>query len=186
MSILSKNLSRIKNILDGNYDDSTKIIVGPVHTKPKRNEGDIFIEDDKKWIIKDGVKVCIPKLSNLRKYIIPPYTCPVCSKALISIKDKKCWTFSKMCIDCFVKDDTYKSTIEIKSTILNAYKKQNAIDYLNHMKEYIKSYLNTYESNSFITENGDIEDWNNNLPKDKLKEIFDKKINEFEEYINSI
>lgn len=184
--VISKNLNRIKNILDGKFTDKTKISVGYSKKEEFHKEGEIWEENGKQWTIKDGITINITKLKSARDASIIPLACPKCNKPLNTFQSKACWKINNMCVDCNISEDTLKMATGEYNKERSAKRKVEAIKYLESLKLQFADYINTHNSKAFITEAGDVEDWNSNLSNDKLKEMFETKVKEFESFIETL
>jgi len=91
--------------------------------------------------------------------------------------DKKFYVLQKQCLDCVAKFETQLRMDgkweEYEQNII----KNNAKAYVNDIEQAFEEYLNTNES--FVTEAGDVENWNGNINKEQLK-------NEFRTYIEAL
>lgn len=155
------NSNRVRNILAGDYTAKTQISVGFVPEDVEHKEGDIWEEGGKSWTIKDGIKRTVSVLSNVRHIARPPLTCPECGTLMKKRLDKKMWTIREKCFGCVVEEDTKKMiTGEYKH-----YEKDvitgNMKSYLDHVQEMFNDYVDKSDSKHYVTEVGDVEDWQN-------------------------
>lgn len=177
------NIKRVRNILDGKYTDKVNVSVGYKNVQEEHVEGDIWEEEGKTWIIKNGIKQTVTKLDSVRKDVYIPLTCPQCGNVMRKRLDKKFWNISKKCFDCVIEEDNER----IKKASFKEYEKQIIVDnmkaFLEHVKEFAHDYIESSDAKHYVTEAGDIEDWANAYTKDELKEIFDKQIEDFKKHI---
>lgn len=162
-----RDLQRMRNLVSKNFNDKTVTQIGYKKVEKEYKEGDIWEEDNKKYTIKNGIKITLSKLDNVRKLFQVPICCEKCNKPMKNKLDKKMWFIHKMCFDCVLE---YESNLKLTGKYE---------EYENRMinfgiKEYIKDleyifndFIN--ESNNVVTENGDIEEWGNN-GNEKIKE----------------
>lgn len=151
-------VQRMRNIISGKSGDKTQIQSGYEKRVEDYKEGDIWEENGKKWTIKNGIKQSITKFDSIKKLAILPIACPQCKQPFkINDVNKKMYSIHKMCLDCVTEMET-KIKIEGKwkeyeSSIINNNKNASLHDFENALESWMK------ENSSFVTENGDIEDW---------------------------
>jgi len=181
-----RDVQRMRNIIKKNYNAKTTTQVGYSKAYVDRKEGDIWEEDGKKWILKNGIKQTVTRFDSLKKAINLPIACPKCSKGMkTTTLNKKMWPIHKMCFDCVITMET-----ELKRT--GGYEEyvRNVIN--QGIKTYIKDLEDALldmasESNeSFVTEAGDIEKWGGNvLDNKKLTEDLQEYIEKLKDHITS-
>jgi len=109
------------------------------------------------------------------KYKIPLF-CPKCKSIMNKRLDKKAWTINKSCFDCMIHDDTQaiiKGTFKEKERKIT---KGNKELFLNDIKEFAIEYIERLDDKTYVTQDGIIEKWENNISKEKLKEYFEEKL----------
>lgn len=183
-SILQKqfeegDLQRVRNLVQKKYGEGTITRVGYKKQKQEHKEGEIFEEDGKNWIIQDGIKTTFSKLDLVKKSLQVPLVCPHCSKTMKHRLDKKFYFIHKKCFDCVVNYET-KLRLEGKfEDYARDLIKKNASSFICDLEQELKDFLNE-GIESYITEQGDIEDWQSTTDKKKAIE------KELQEYITSI
>lgn len=155
------DISRIRNIIEGRYGEKTKTQVGFSQKKEEHKEGDIWEENEKTWVIKNGIKQNITKLDSIKELIKFPLKCPCCSKAMKPNQyNKKMYAIHGKCFDCVLEMET-KLKLEGK---FEEYEKQllnqNRLSHLDEFETAINEYVKS-TSESFITEDGKKERWLN-------------------------
>lgn len=153
------DISRIRNIIEGRYGEKTKTQVGFSQKKEEHKEGDIWEENEKTWVIKNGIKQTITKLDSIKELIKFPLKCPCCSKAMKPNQyNKKMYAIHSKCFDCVLEMET-KLKLEGK---FEEYEKQllnqNRLSHLDEFETAINEYVKS-TSESFITEDGKKERW---------------------------
>lgn len=176
---------RIKNILDGKYTDKLKVSVGYEKSDEKHVEGDVWEEDGKTWTIKNSVKRTVNKLSEARKLVKLPTSCPKCGQLMKRRLDNKMWNLRGKCFECVIKEDTEKMKKGTFKDYENKSVANNMKSYLDHVKEFAEDYIEHSDAKHYITETGDVEDWSRAYSKEDLKKIFSKQIDEFKEQIDN-
>lgn len=175
-------VNRIKNILEGNYTNSTSIHVG--YEKAKHKEGDEWEENGKKWTIKNGIQCSISEMTNLRKIASLPLFCPQCGTIMNHHLDEKFWRIRGMCFECVIKEDTRMMAEGTFEEYSNTKIKQNILSYLEQKEYELHDYLNNLDVQQFITERGDIEDWvQPGMNADQVKEKIMNSYNEMKKQL---
>ena len=92
---------KINEVLKKN---SEQIVVGwRPGLEPIRQEGDTWTDlNDKKWVMKNGIKQTVTKLDGAKT----PWFCPQCDKAMGHRFDIKFWGLRGKCMDCVIKEET--------------------------------------------------------------------------------
>lgn len=174
-----RDLQRVRNLATRKFGDKTTTTVGYKKQQTERKEGEVFEEDGKMWIMNNGIKVTFSKLDLVKKSLQLPLLCPCCSKPMRHNLDKKFYFIHKKCFNCVIDYET-KLRLEGKfdvyaQTIIRSNASAFIRDLEQELEEFLQQGLDTY-----VTEQGDIEDWNSNSEGKKLIE------KELREYIASI
>lgn len=152
-----KDIQRARNILTGNYGNSTQVLVGYEQSGREHKEGDVWQQDGKTWTIEDGIKVSVSKLSRARYLSKIPLVCPKCGKPLGGKLDTKFYPLYGMCYDCVVRfEDDLK-----RAGLYKAYEQQVVRGNIESFVEELKDRLNQYSTATVetVAENGDVESW---------------------------
>ncbi len=170
-----KDVQRLRNLVTGKQGEKTGTGVGYTKKEEFHKEGDIWDEDGRKWTIKDGIKQNITKLDKAKKAHIMPIFCPSCKKPMKKSFDKDYYNIHKKCFDCVIEFETELRRIgafeEYQKNIHNS-----EIDgFIENFKAYVEDKLNE-SSDSFITEQGDVEKWDGGLNKDRVLESLEATI----------
>jgi hypothetical protein len=155
-----KDVQRVRNIVNKDYTAKTQSSTGYQKVYKKYSEGDTWEEFGKKWTIKNGIKQNITKLDSAKKAARVPLACPKCEGSMNHWLAKKMYKIHGFCFDCTVD---YEAKLR-KAGLYEKYEKNmmkgNAYSFVNDLKAYVNNFVE-YES-TFVTEHGDVEDWNNN------------------------
>ena len=180
-SISKSKVQRMRNIVTGKYNDKSRIQTGYLKTKKKYKEGDIWEERGKTWTIKNGIKQNVTKLDSVREANRMPYACPKCDEAMNHRLHDEVWPYFKMCYKCV--NEMHKKirreqgwSEEGWKSYVKEIKKANFDDWLKDMKSEYEDWLDKRNSDTYITEAGDIESWGSGKSKEELKKDFDKNI----------
>ena len=182
----NRDVQRMRNIITKNYNDKTITQVGYQKTNVIRVENEIWEENGRKWIMKNGIKQTLTRFDELKKMLVLPLTCPQCGKPMNnSVANKKLYSIHSKCMDCVIKhetelkrDGTYKEYEDnIRKDQINGY-----------LKDLESAFFDTFINNSnesIISENGDIEQWvGGYVDKEALLKKFQDEIKEIKENIN--
>ena len=172
-----RDVQRMRNLITGKSGDRTQVQAGYEKTQQNYKEGDIWEEDGKKWTIKNGVKQSITKLDKFKHLISLPLTCPSCKKPMKSDDiNKKMYSIHKMCLGCVVEMETKLKAEgkyqDYEKNIINS----NRIASLEDFEKALDAWLE--EKDTFVSEQGDIENWSGG-DKTKAYEEIKKKIQEW-------
>ena len=162
------DVQRVRNLVNKDFTGKTKSQVGYQKAYKHHKEGEIWEESGKTWTIKNGLKQNITKLDKAKELAKIPFACPKCKKAMKHRFDKKTYKIHGFCFDC---------TIEYEAQLRKAglYEKYEAsmvngsIDaFAKDLTAWVSEYVN-YKP-TYVTEQGDVEDWNSNssIQNDKV------------------
>jgi len=159
----SRDVNRARNLVNKDFSAKTVDGIGYQKAHEVRNEGDIWEENGRTWTIKDGLKQNITKLDAAKKAMQIPLACPKCSGPMNYHLSQKMYKVHKMCFDCVIN---YEAELR-KAGLYQAYEKamiQGSLKaFLVDVEQYILDSINTVDT--FVTEQGDIEDWKSNKTK---------------------
>jgi len=176
-----KDVQRLRNLVKGKYGEKTRSSVGFSKTEEFHFEGDIWEEDGRSWTIKNGIKQNITKFDKAKKAYILPLLCPKCNKVMKNRNDKTFYPIHKICFNCVI-DMEIQLKKEGKWEEYEHKIHNDEID--NKIKEYklwVEEKLNE-SNNSFISEDGDIENWVGKINK----ELVNKNVEEVVKYLESL
>lgn len=171
-----RDVQRMRNLITGNSGDRTQIQGGWENKKIDYKEGDIWEEDGKKWTIKNGIKQSITKLDRFKHLINLPLTCPNCSKPMRQDElNKKAYLIKNTCFDCMIK---WESQLKLEGKY-QEYERKIINDNKNASLEEFEQALDAWllEKDTFVSEEGDIENWSGG-DKTKMYEEIKAKIEE--------
>ena len=162
----SKDVERLRNLVQGKYGDKTTISTGYTKTKEFHDEGDIWEEDNRTWTIKNGVKQNITKLDKAKEGIVLPLFCPSCSRTLKPHLDKRWYVMYGHCFDCQVDFEANLRKEGKLQEFENQTVNSNIEGAIQDLEVWFDELIN--ENQTFITEDGDIEKWDGSGKKQLL------------------
>lgn len=172
-----RDVNRARNLLTGKAGAATQIASGYEKAQEDRGEGDIWEEGGKTWTIKNGLKQTVTKLDEIKKLYRLPYSCPCCKKSFQDTPtNRKMWQIHSMCLDCVIDMEAKLKQEgkfeEYQKKMLNGNKNSMMTDLEVALDEWLNS------NNSFITEQGDVENWGKKVGNDTdtqaLRELIQK------------
>ena len=178
----SKDVNRARNLVNKDFSAKTVDGVGYAKAHVAYTEGDIWEESGRTWTIKNGLRQNITKLDAAKKAMQMPLKCPKCGGPMKHNLAQKMFKIHGFCFDpCTVE---YEAELR-KAGLYQSYEK-------NMMQGSIKAFARDVEqwvlesleaTNTFVTEQGDIEDWNNN--DSKFKQQINNKLKEYLKHLKS-
>jgi hypothetical protein len=182
-----RDIQRIRNLVSGKQGDATQTQVGYTSKHIERNEGDVWEEFNRKWTIKNGIKMSVTKLDRAKDYTRVPLLCPNCSNPMKTEHDKKMFSIHRTCLDCVIKKETQLKVEGKYKEYEKDIVKGNANFMLDEFVSGFDSFLDSMDSNNgFVTEQGDIEDWHvKALDKQKIREQVMKDVEEARAKLNN-
>lgn len=168
-----RDVQRMRNIITGNTNDRTQVQAGWENNKQDHKEGDVWLENGKKWTIRNGIKQTVTKLDNIKQLTLMPLTCPRCNSVMKLVDiEKKMWSIHKMCFNCVVEAETKIKMegkwAEYEGAIMNANKNASLTDLESALEDWL------VEKDTFVTEAGEVESWNGGNKKDIYKQVKEK------------
>ena len=160
------DVERVRNLVNKDFTAGTKQQSGYKKTIKKYAEGDIWEDGGRQWTIKNGIKQNITKLDSAKKALRIPLRCPNCGGPMKHHLAKKMYKVHGFCFDpCTVEMEANLR----KAGLYNKYEERmmqgNLKAFANDVEQWALDLVNTQDT--FVTEAGDIEDWQSNKAKDR-------------------
>jgi len=175
-----KDVTRLRNLMTGKHTSKNGQSVGYTKKEEFRKEGDIWEQDGRKWTIKDGIKQNITKLDRAKKAHLRPLLCPKCNKIMNKGADPGYYNQFGHCFKCF---KVFESTMKYNG-LWDEFEKRtingNIDAFIKWYKELVNETLNQTNA-GFVTEAGDVENWNGGIDKAKAMEALGETIKLWEE-----
>ena len=154
------DVNRARNLVKKDFSAKTVDGIGYTKTQGVYGEGDTWEESGRTWTIKNGIRQNVTKLDVAKKALQVPLKCPKCGGSMNYHLSQKMYKIHKMCFDCVVD---YEAELR-KAGLYESYEKnmiQGSLKaFIKNVEEYILDSINS--TDTFVTEQGDVEDWNNN------------------------
>ncbi len=163
-----KDVQRARNLVTGNT--GARITEGVGYTKKYEHhiEGDVWEENGRTWTIKNGLKQNITKMDKFKKIGKLPLFCPNCNTLMKKHLDKKVFPAYQKCFDCIVDYEAQLEKEGKSEEYFNNLKNQHIQFAINGYKEFMKDQMEQSNAN-YITEAGDVENWNGGKSKEELE-----------------
>jgi hypothetical protein len=172
----SKDVERARNLVNKDFSAKTTNGVGYEKAHQAHKEGDVWEESGRTWTIKDGIKQNVTKLDKAKKALQIPLACPKCGGPMKHWLAQKMYKIHGFCFDpCTVE---YEAELR-KNGLYEQYEKSMVRGglkaFLVDVEQWVADQISS--SDSFVTEQGDVEDWNSN--KSKADDIMTQNLQEF-------
>ena len=160
------DVQRVRNLVNKDFTSKTKAQTGYKKVTGRYKEGDIWEENGKQWTIKDGIKQNVTKLDAAKKAVRIPLKCPNCGGSMKHHLAQKMYKIHGFCFD--------PCTVEMEADLRKAglyeqYEKRmmqgSMTAFATDIEQWVLDTVNT--ESTFVTEQGDIEDWKSNSSEKK-------------------
>lgn len=165
-----------KKVIDtvfGRDDNTQKTFGYEGEDSKKRTIGETWIDSDgTTWEQKDGYKITVNKLDDVRQYLASLKECKGtdCQTKMFSKIDKKVILKTGLCLDCLQK---YETTLKTDGTypFYEDYKiTRNKLAYAKELKQRYESALDGVKDTiEFVNEKGEIEVWKWEIDPEQVK-----------------
>ena len=180
-----RDVQRLRNIITKKYGDATGVQVGYEKQTEDHLEGDVWEEGDKTWTIKDGIKQTVTKLDRIKKLTRIPLLCPKCSQPTKNPLDKKMYPLHGMCFNCVISMETQlKMEGKYEEYSRNMVTK-NIITHIEEAEQFIEEFAKSNIKETYVTEQGDVEEWEGGVDKDKLVDKWKEGLKEMKERLEN-
>jgi len=160
----SKAVNRVRNLVNKDFTKRTTVGTGYSKKREKHSEGDIWEEDGRTWTIKNGVKQNITKLDSAKKLYQVPLTCPKCGGPMKHHLAKKMYKIHGFCFDpCTVEMERDLKRAGLYEEYEKNMMQGNMRAWAKGLEQWVQDQIN--QSMTFVTEEGDIEDWSGGVTK---------------------
>ena len=174
------DVERMRNLIKKDYTASTKSQIGYKKTYTVHKEGEVWEENGKQWVIKNGIKQNVTKFDAAKKAMQTPLTCPKCSGPMNYYLSKETYKKSKMCFNCYMAYTEELRKNGLFEDYIRSVNKGNIKYFIKAFEQKIE-HINNSSKQTFVTEQGDIEDWKSNETETKRK--ITKELQEYIEFL---
>ncbi len=182
-----------KKIIDtvfGREDNTQRVHGYEAEVETKKNVGEIWTDKEgKTWEQKEGYKISVSQLDEVRAYLEKLNTCSAedCNTIQYGQADKKLIRKTGLCSNCLAKmetklriDGTYPFYVDYKVT-------RNQLAYVRDLKMRFEDALaGATKTLEFVNEDGRIEKWSYEVDIEKVKEDLQKDIDGATEAIEAL
>jgi len=178
----SRDVNRARNLVNKDFNAKTVDGVGYSKATIAYKEGDIWEESGRTWTIKNGLKQNITKLDAAKQAFKIPLKCPKCGGPMKHPLALKMYKIHGFCFDpCTVN---YEAELR-KAGLYESYEKNMMQGSMKAFARDVEQWvLESLESvDTFVTEQGDVEDWNNN--NSKFKEQMTANLQEYLKHLRT-
>tara|TARA_R100000951_G_scaffold96202_2_gene85410 strand:- start:437 stop:1015 length:579 start_codon:yes stop_codon:yes gene_type:complete len=160
------DVERVRNLVNKDFTAGTKQQSGYKKSIKKYAEGDIWEDGGRQWTIKNGIKQNITKLDSAKKALRIPLRCPNCGGPMKHHLAKKMYKIHGFCFDpCTVEMEANLRKAGLYDKYEERMMQGNMKAFANDVEQWALGLVNSQDT--FVTEAGDIEDWQSNKAKDK-------------------
>lgn len=166
------DVERVRNLVNKDFSAKTKAQSGYKKVIERHKEGDIWEEGDRQWTIKNGIKQNITKLDAAKKALRVPLRCPNCGGPMKHHLAQKMYKIHGFCFDpCTVEMEASLRRAGLYEQYETRMMQGNMKSFAKDIEQWVLDLVNT--NDSFVTEAGDVEDWNsnNNVEKQVNKNV---------------
>ena len=180
-----EDVARVRNLVNKDYTASTKQQSGYKKVLARHKEGDIWQENGKEWTIKNGIKQSITKLDVAKKALRLPLRCPNCGGPMKHHLAKKMYKIHGFCFDpCTVEMEAKLRTAGLYDQYEKRMMQGNMKTFIKDVEEWAGALVENV-GQSYVTEQGDVEQWNSNNGKQKeILETVKQYTKQLQEHIN--
>jgi len=156
----SKDVNRARNLITKDFSGKTVDGIGYSKAQVAYKEGDIWEENGRSWTIQDGIRQNITKLDAAKKALQTPLACPKCKGSMKHHLAQKMYKIHKMCFECVID---YEAELR-KAGLYESYEKSMMQGSMKAFARDVEQWVleTVMSTNTFVTEQGDVEDWNSN------------------------
>lgn len=156
-----KDINRARNLITKDFSGKTVDGIGYQKAYQHHEEGDVWEENGRQWTIKNGIKQNVTKLDAAKKALQIPLKCPKCGGPMKHHLAQKMYKIHGFCFDpCTVEYEAELRRAGLYENYEKAMMKGSLKSFLRDVEAFILDQINTVDT--FVTEQGDIEDWSNN------------------------
>ena len=157
------DVQRVRNLVNKDFTSKTKLQTGYKKSQKRYKEGEIWEESGKQWTIKNGIKQNITKLDSAKKSLRIPLRCPKCKGSMNHWLAKKMYKIHGFCFDCTVEMEANLRKAGLYKQYEERMMQGNMKAFVKDIEDWAKELISVNES--YVTEAGDIENWNSNNKK---------------------
>lgn len=155
------DVQRVRNIVNKDFTSKTKSQTGYQKSYKRYEEGDVWEESGKKWTIKNGIKQNLTKLDAAKKATRIPLSCPKCGGPMKHHLAKKMYKIHGFCFDpCTVEMEADLRKVGLYEEYEKKMMQGNIRAFARDIEQWVDDFV--IDSSTFVTEQGDVENWKSN------------------------
>ena len=155
------DVQRVRNIVNKDFTSKTKSQTGYQKSYKRYEEGDVWEESGKKWTIKNGIKQNLTKLDAAKKATRIPLSCPKCGGPMKHHLAKKMYKIHGFCFDpCTVEMEADLRKVGLYEEYEKKMTQGNIRAFARDIEQWVDDFV--IDSSTFVTEQGDVENWKSN------------------------
>lgn len=171
-----RDINRARNLITKDFSGKTVDGIGYQKAYQQHEEGDVWEENGRQWTIKNGIKQNLTKLDAAKKALQIPLKCPKCGGPMKHHLAQKMYKIHGFCFDpCTVEYEAELRRAGLYENYEKAMMKGSLKAFIGDVEAFILDQVNTVDT--FVTEQGDIEDWSNN--KSRVNNKLSEDLQEF-------
>ena len=173
------DVQRIRNLVNKDATSTTKTQTGYKKVTKRYKEGEIWEEGGKNWTIKNGIRQNITRLDAAKKAVRIPLRCPNCGGPMKHHLAIKMYKIHGFCFDpCTVEHEANLKKAGLYEQYEERMMQGNMKAFAHDIEQWALDMINTQDT--YVTENGDIEDWKSNSSENK------KLMNNVKQYLSHL
>lgn len=175
-----RDVNRVRNLINKNYNEGTRVGSGYTRSYKRRREGEVWEEDGKTWVIRNGIQEVKEDLQEVRDLTKIPLFCPSCENTMTGQVNKKMYKIHGKCLNCVVEYESLLRQTGKYKEYERAIMTGNLQSFTKDLEYFVRESLK--EIPEFFTENGDKEVWKGSSGE-YTKEIL-KKLDNYIKQVN--
>jgi hypothetical protein len=187
---IHKSRKLIIDTVFGRTDDNQSTFGYEKEVDRKREVGEIWTDGDgKEWEQKDGYKISVSQLDDVRNYLQKLNNCQSegCKTIKYSNADKKLIRKTGLCATCLAKMETYLKEDGTYPYYEDYKITNNQLAYVRDLKAQFEEGLRgVSDTLEFVNEDGTIQKWHYDIDVEKVKEDLQTDINGASEAIEAL
>lgn len=174
---MTKEENLIHGRLLGRLEDTSIKVFNEEPKKTTRQEGEVWEENNKKWIFQNGTIKSLSKFSKLKSKVLTPNFCPSCKCKMRDPMDERMYKLYNHCFSCQLKFETQLKINGLYQEWEN-YQINKSVDAMkNALQDEYNQYLKKSSVNNIYNEDGVlVESIHDILDQDQVTKLVNEKM----------